>query len=189
MALTTCDRLNAWRNRSCASALLHRRSGDHDGAMGRGDGEPRSGGRSGRTAVPRSLRDTDSYVVWNSISMHAYLGSLRQVGFDMVQSVVEFAAVDDQEHEGVVGAVLTAARKSADTARALDCPRRAAHARTSSSRASAPMSSARLLVGIMLPPRSHRIGESSALVGRARWHGRRSSISAWTSDHLQRSIT
>jgi hypothetical protein len=37
---------------------------------------------------------------------------LPQLGFDLAQSVVESAAVDDQEHEGVVGVVLLAARKA-----------------------------------------------------------------------------
>jgi hypothetical protein len=64
------------------------------------------------------LRDTDSYLVDGTpypcarISEGDVRRVLPQLGFDMAQSVVESAAVDDQEHEGVVGVVLTAARKA-----------------------------------------------------------------------------
>ena len=64
------------------------------------------------------LRDTDSYLVDGTpypcarISEADMRRVLPQLGFDMAQSVVESAAVDEQEHEGVVGVVLTAARKA-----------------------------------------------------------------------------
>ena len=64
------------------------------------------------------LRDTDSYLVGGTAYPCARISEadvrrvLPQLGFDMAQSVVESVAVDDQEHEGVVGVVLTAARKA-----------------------------------------------------------------------------
>jgi hypothetical protein len=64
------------------------------------------------------LRDTDSYMVGGTpypcarISEADVRRVLPRLGFDMAQSVVESVAVQDQEHEGVVGVVLTAARKS-----------------------------------------------------------------------------
>jgi hypothetical protein len=64
------------------------------------------------------LRDTDSYIVGGTpypcarISERDVRRILPRLGFDMAQSVVESATVDDQEHEGVVGVVLLAARKA-----------------------------------------------------------------------------
>jgi len=65
------------------------------------------------------LRDTDSYLVGGTAYPCARISEadvrrvLPQLGFNMAQSVVESASVNDQEHEGVSGVVLTAARKTA----------------------------------------------------------------------------
>jgi SAM-dependent methyltransferase len=64
------------------------------------------------------LRDTDSYLVGECAYPCARITEddvrrvLPELGFDMAHSIVESAAVADQEHEGVLGVVLTAARKA-----------------------------------------------------------------------------
>jgi SAM-dependent methyltransferase len=66
------------------------------------------------------LRDTDRYLVGDAMYPCARIGEddvrdiLTALDFDMTRSVIEAAAVPDQEREGVVGVVLAAAIKRGD---------------------------------------------------------------------------
>jgi hypothetical protein len=63
------------------------------------------------------LRDTDSYLVGDEMYPCARLKeddvrrTLASLDFDLARSVIEAAAIDDQQSEGVFGVVLAAARK------------------------------------------------------------------------------